>query len=771
MKHERSLFHMMTALALACAFAGCGKDIPPVVPEEEATPSEYTVVIACKGDVQTRVLTGFSAPVAQIDNPASWLSVTPRKETEDGHPVIEVTSSRQADTEIEDVTVKLVSENGEVANVLVQQGVYLQGDAYSGANADFLTDWENCEEVRINGKPNPVATPWVSNSQSNIPYEVRKQVSKAEGWEMAFCSLNNTATDKICYFALYNKWSGTLRVFHYLIDPTGYGQEISYQVWMGRQKAVNDAPFYNSLEFGVPSRHEFGTSMTRNACFVDSKEPGAERHQTQSFMAWVTPYMEFTNNLLDSWYCFDLDLTGFLPGGTQWRDVNDDIKMMIVPLFRNVQTITLRGTLTGDIKGSFENPETIQKGGGNCMSGLCGVLDWISGTASGSISSSNQYASLLKNDQSSFTQKTAPYMFWGGFACNVASGLLGFIGKKMAEPVSYEHIPGKIDMKLDATLDLAGTISNYTSSGQSIFNVTLDDINSANGDNGHLGRGIWSLADDPVVYIDKDDLLADYDHFTLYDTGGGYQNSDFADYGVRLVWFFDPTSVKVNLNTDLFPDVGEVFLSTTCGVYPNRPAGYTADYRSFLMLENPFFSLNSQPGTRVVRLGPDSKPRIITADRNAILLNDNTEFETPGNSVLVRQKGGDHRYYGREIEIGQSDILYKTVIVDPQIYLACDGKDISLPQAPDLVVTVSLTFESQGSTFLYTKSFIPRIELIDRTTTLQKYAALTKYAETCANQVPQPAYVANAPSILAYHHDGDVLVAKSLRMLELVKGK
>jgi len=765
MKHENSLIRILATLALAGTFAACGKDIEQEGSGQESTSVDYTVVIACKGDVQTLALTNFTSQVSKIDNPASWITITKHEEMEDGYPVVELTSTLQADTD-EEVTIKIVSENSEVANLLVKQGVSLLGDAYSGSNADFITDWENCTAVSINGKDNPVATPWVSDSQTNIPYEVRKQASKAEGWEMAFCSLNNTETDKICFFALYNKWSGTLRVFHYLINPTNYGQEITYQVWMGRNNTPNAAPFYNSLEYGVPARHILGSTLSRNGNFV------SHRNQTQSFMAWVIPYMLVTESLLDSWYCFDLDMTGYVPSGTQWRDVQDDIKLMIVPLVQNTQTISLRGTLTGDISGSFENPETIQHGGGNCMSGICGVLDWISGKASDSITSSSKYASLMKNTTAGFGQTMNTFKYWGGFGCSIASGLLGLIGNQMSEPVTYEHIPGKIDMKLDATLDLSGTISNYTSTGQSVYNVTLNAIESANGSDGHFGRGIWSLADDPVVYIDKDDLLADYDHFTLYNTGSGYQNSDFASYGVRMVWFLDPTSVKVNINKELFPDVSEVYLMTNCGVYPNRPAGYTKDYRSFLMLDNPSFSLNSNSSSAVVRLGSNSTPRVITADKYALLLDSDTEqYETRSNSSDVQQEGGYHRYYGRMVDIEESGVTYKSVIVDPQIYLAYNGKNISMPQAPDLVVAVSIAFESQGNTYLYTKNFVPRIEIIDRATTLQKYAELTEYSNACANQEPLTGYVANDSSIPAYHHDGDALVAKTLRMLKLVNDK
>ncbi|MCR5828649.1 MAG: hypothetical protein K6G53_09595 [Bacteroidales bacterium] len=683
---------------------------------------------------------------------------------EDGCPVIEISSSLQADAGQDEVTIKIVSENNEVANLLVQQGVIPLGDAYSGSNADFLTDWENCTSVQINGKVNPVATPWTTNSQSNIPYEVRKNVSKADGWEMAFCSLNNPETDKICYFALYNKWSGTLRVFHYLIDPTNYGQEISYQVKMGRQNTSNAAPFYNSMEYGVPASHKLGTSLYRFSNFVSN------RNQTQSFMTWVIPYMEMANNLLDSWYCFDLDMTGYVPGGTQWRDVQDDVKLTIVPLIQNNQSISLRGTLTGNIAGSFENPQTIQHGGGNCMSGICSVLDWIGGKASSSLATGNHYASLMKNSTSTFATTMAPYKRWGGLACNVASGLLHFIGEQMAEPESYENIPGKIDLKMDATMNLSGTIENFSSTGQSIYNVALDAINSANGSEGHMGRGVWSLADDPVVYIDKDDLLADYDHFTILDRDGSYSNSDFADYGVRLVWFLDPTSVKVNINKDLFPDVEKVYLLTTCGVFPKRTAGYTSAYRSFLTLDNPSFSLNSNSSKSVVRLGPNSTPRIIAADKNAILLNSD-DFDNPNNSTFVNQTGSDYRYYGQMVDVKDGSITYNSIIVDPQIYIVGNKNGIPKPSLPDLVVSVSLTFESQGNTYLYTKNFIPRIEIIDRNATLQKYDELKEYANSCANQEGLLGYVANDTSIKAFHHDGNALIAKTLRMLKLVAGE
>lgn len=140
----------------------------------------YELILRGANEPHALVLDKFTSPIASINCPAEWLTVTASKETVNGYPVIIVVSSNQTNQLVE-ATVKVKAENGELAEVRVRQGVHVLGDAHLGENMEFITDWENCDTVRVNGEENPVATPWVDYSQSNIPYEIRKQCKKADG--------------------------------------------------------------------------------------------------------------------------------------------------------------------------------------------------------------------------------------------------------------------------------------------------------------------------------------------------------------------------------------------------------------------------------------------------------------------------------------------------------------------------------------------------------------------------------------------------------------
>lgn len=64
------------------------------------------------------------------------------------------------------------------------------------------------------------------------------------------------------------------------------------------------------------------------------------------------------------------------------------------------------------------------------MSGICGVLDMLSGKASSSISSANTYGSLMTKNggNEGWGAYLNPAKYWGGFGLSIASGALGMIG-------------------------------------------------------------------------------------------------------------------------------------------------------------------------------------------------------------------------------------------------------------------------------------------------------------------------------------------------------
>lgn len=91
-------------------------------------------------------------------------------------------------------------------------------------------------------------------------------------------------------------------------------------------------------------------------------------------------------------------------------------------------------------------------------------------------------------------------------------------------------------MKADLQLSASGYIKTFNSTDIRGLAVSPEAIASANGDDGHMGNGIWSLAEDPVVYIDKDDLLSAYDHFNVgvRDEGGCKQKSRYTDLFILM---------------------------------------------------------------------------------------------------------------------------------------------------------------------------------------------------------------------------------------------
>ena len=769
MKKNRSLLLLASTVALMLAplLTACSDDddvITPVDPVVQTHTYNYHLWVYGEQGSQQMVLDSIASSVAKVEGVPSWLTTT--TETVGNHPALILTYSGITGTSPADATLTVTAESGDVANITVHHSQISLGDDYSGGNASFIKEWWKCETVQINGLAAPQKTPWTIEGGINIPAEVRDSYRPDQGWEMAFCCLNDPTLDGTRYFALYNKYTGQLRVFTYLLNPGGEGNELSFMVKMGEYGSTDMYPAYHNYEFGIPSNHALGTTLFRSPLIYDG--------QNQAFMTLVTPYRQ-SSSLANGWHCFDLDLSAYVPQGKNWLDPNrKDAKITIFPNTQTTQQVTLWGSILGDIGGTFSNERIIQHGGGNCMSGVCNVLSWISGTATSSIQGCNQYAQLMSlggdyGGNSGLSKYLSPAKFWGGFACSLASGALGLIGDMLAEPVSYDTIPGKIDLKADLQLNASGYIKTFNSTNIRGLGVSAQAVTSANGTDGYVGKGIWGLADDPVVYIDKEDILSSYDHFNLQATATGYNTNNFSAYEARLVYAFDPTSVKVNINRELYPEICDVNVTTTVGVYPSRQYGFTDAYRSFLMLPaRPTFSFAEGKTSGIVRLSNSSTPRVWQVAPADLLDTDSEAFETKANSKVVTQTGSAIRFYGRPVHE-----FFKDIIVYPQVYIPYSGGTIGYPTAPDFVVAVTVSFythkdhpdDAEPCTF--SKIFIPKIQLVTRNEMKTVSTRLQDYATKCEKQ-QQINTLANDPATPVYQSGGDQLVAKTLRMLKKI---
>ena len=406
----------------------------------------------------------------------------------------------------------------------------------------------------------------------------------------------------------------------------------------------------------------------------------------------------------------------------------------------------------------------------------------IGGFATSGIGTGNAYVNLMTNNNvAASAQKALPVMFWGGFACNVVGAGLSIASDLVPDDeITTKIEPGKIDLTLDASMALDGYISEKTSNNLSPLSVSAEGVNSANAANGakgHVGKGVWSLAEDPVVYIDKEDILSSESNFNLQCTSTGYSLSSFPDYNVRLVYAFDPTSVKLNINTDLFREIQDVTVTTNVGVIPNQPYGHTDSYRRMLMLgERPSFSLsNGKTSGTVTITTNENSPIMINKVQKESLADGKYEIETgkEANCSVVAQKKDDkewQRFYGRLIDLPE---INKQIMVDPQVFVPyTDGNNIGFPTAPDFVVRVDVQFtalddKGQRKQFQFGKLYIPKIELVGWEDMCKVYSRLKDYSTKCEkNQTINT--LANDSKVAVKHPHGHTLIDKTIRILDRV---
>ena len=634
---------------------------------------------------------------------------------------------------------------------------------------EFLTNWENCKTVKIAGISDEIYCPWYGAAAQNIPDYVRFDTKKEGGWEMAFCELNDPNASSTRMFGLYNRYTGILRVFHYIQDATGYGSELVYLVTASESDTDDRYPLYNSMEYGIPSNHAYGSTLVPNA-----KLNTGEASQ-DAFSCYVAPYTKYNaRGVTVNWHCFDIDLSGYLPQGVDWRKgIAQRGQLAIFPITKTSSDITLTGSLLGSLEGTFSNPQIIETGGGNSMSGICGSLNNINTLLNGKMTSVNNTFNMMHNKNlPSYLSAAVPYLSAASMGLSITSAILGWMGDET--PVQRDTIPGKIDLGLNASMNLQGVISGYTSHAMGGLYITPELMEASNAD-GNMGKGVWGLAADPVVYISQDDLMSSSDHINLNVNGSTFSNTDFYDYDVRLVSFFDPSSVKVNLNTDIFHNIKDLVVTTNYGVYTNRKIGFSDSYRKFLKLnDRPTFNLTGSKTSGIARLESNTWPHLYEMGINDILIDDyelagdksgkpssaDAEMSEKDICTYINLPGSHVNVYGRHLTI-----LGKEMVMMPQVFVPFEkGGTIYQPVIPDFLVTVTITFKCDEGCMQFSKIFVPEIKLVGHYDLPGLCHQLQVYSDLCAKEQPVGT-LANNASIPVYDKHSDLFLRRTIRML------
>ncbi len=695
------------------------------------------------------LLDSLSSPIRTIESCPEWATVTSAEDMTDGHPLVNINAKVSNNNTPNSADVVMFSEANDKVTLSLKQYFRLLDDDNLG-NESFVTDWENQEFVTIysDKKHQTVNLPWATMSVTTLPSAIREDVKRADGWEMAFSVLNNEGMDDCNYFALYNRYLGILRVFHFVTNSSTTGSKYTFEVNMGSPGKNCKFPFYHALTYGIPSNHT-SLPMTMNLL-----NDGTQSSNT--FKSFYTPYTSMTSTALTrGWTAFDIDMTAYCPTNINWINSGEDLSFGCKTEL--LQNITLEGTLKANITGKYSSAEQTA----SASSGVSSLLK------AASESLGNVSNSALAGIQQHLTGSSwNVYSLYASTACSVAAYAYDYIVSNPYQEHLTDSMPGKIQMTMTGDIDLSGYISSLAAN--SVTPLTMNTSSFAKY-NSNMGKGVWSLADDPVVYVVDDRILGDEKGLNMkVNNDGTYGCPSPEDYQLRMVTFFDPTSIKLNINPEVFDDVSDVKVLCNYGVYTDEKGGHTSQYVKLMNLDRPTLQIVKDGESMSIYRSTKSY------NKTKYLYLPHTQFkstlleETDDNCTVVKQEGTNYYFYGRKVTTDEvSDI--KNFMMSPQVYLpynTSEGK-VYDGQMPDFVVLVSFSFKSHGRDYIFSQRFLPKVVKISSSDLTSKYNELKTYSEKCKAGQDVSTLQTNG-SVGVKHIKGDACIQKTLDILKAV---
>ena len=761
--------------ALLPLLFGCNKERnEEPIPEPDTRVLSFTLEVANEDYTQHTVLDGIGdTQIAGIESLPEWVtSITRQEDLYEGNLVLDVTVT--ADGKLNwnrSADIVLRMESGATVNLTVNQRPGLPdfagtfGATTPSVNTDFEEDWASQTEievvssvVRINDKvevrSKNVFLPWAFNEvgvQQHLPDdELRKMMLYQDHWALAFntTGIETAAGANLNYFGLFNRYTHTLRVFYYwpeeLIPASGANDHAWHVKFTGKPAE------YNPTAFAVPYNHRFeGTDATRFQSYANL-----------FFTSPLTDEIGLRNPGIvvpaPGWWAFDMDMSA-MRVQSFFDDYDEFSKITIGLDLFDVQSVFMKSlmdgvSIGGDLTGSMNLqglvPQSASTGGTIAVSLL----------GSASNFATNTYLLQMVNEKTAFN----PWFILPA-AIGVAAGIAGNItdGLINAPPDDAEAIMKKLgelnaslNLKMSGVISTEGTIESQRSHSVPSLSLPIGYLSKIRGNKKfQMGKGIWNIENDPVVYVVRDAFWANKPVLTYYSRSqqSWYrQGNEVAEYdissspsqlGLRIISFFDPSSLgNVILNEDVFGDISEVKVAASYGVYPGASAGITDLFRSAVGLDYESMSLatsnkDGRASTGNVA-GTVQLPFKIFKDRYT---NDFFQFplaeedeETFGDLIGTRLSAQgvngayERRYYGSSVFYMNPDASSSVTdivqyVSDPQIFVPFNeqNRTITDPDIPDLVVTIQLRVkstspgQSEPTTKLYRLRYVPRIEYVN----------------------------------------------------------
>ncbi len=568
-------------------------------------------------------------------------------------------------------------------------------EAYNINDSDFnATNWRSQKAIYIydgkgehvdenNHKFTAVQLPWSDDVvESNLPLHFCDDVTPKAGWELVMNYCGSTISSNNNFFALYNKYTGVLRFFTYIPLDMNVSNA-SDHAW--NVLLTEDIAQHLGMRYGLPMDQKIVNKVALGMTGTDYNVLVSPWVASLSNDKYTTP--------APGWWAFDLDLSAYRP---EFRPMSEQIRLQMCAWTRS--DVTLSSTVKMQIK--QEVPATTYSL--NSLSGLVGMTD-------------DARSSIFD-----LVGKISGGQWFDAFKSGIAFAKLGYNVFTSARDMNNEPSM-EVLQHVDGTISTSGMISQSVPVA-GIRNPTFP-LTKFETSKSTLGQGVWNLRSAPVLY----QIDGYFHYYRNYDPEVYVEpltlfEKDRADYNLCFPVLFDPSSVEVELNPNVFPkdDIEYMDVQSFCGVRKDTNHDSNNSYRqAFGMDRNekleltkdaPVITENHQYNNPVYDCLFDSGDKMGLAYPTRY-----EEYERSGDLIT--------RLVGR----GDSEFL-----LEPQTFKSTDERyheiDNNLP-CYEVFVTVIVKTKSNPEPYVYTRTYIPEIKLLNLSNAKSVVSKMTRYIE------------------------------------------